>query len=495
MAQDLLRYCGSCWKMVHYMRCTPGAKATPFFQKFDTRVREVASTVLGLPPDDEEWQQAILAIRLGGLGLRRSYEHRSAAALASLSGTAALAKKLDPTYEINAREWAILAKDFNERVGSEQVPLEPPKGALSQRQLSQQLEEVQLERLLESLPDTGKARLLQFKLPYASSWITGPPQPDATLSTPQFQVLARYRLGMPVYDLAQTPNCTRCGEPLDTDGLHGLTCKHGNRQSDVHDALMAKLADHTVEAGLRGKLEKRGLVPFSNKRPADVWLPSGLTGDRPIAIDGVVPNPLTRTYVRGAAKFAGFAAATAEARKRNHRQPQVAHTGAHLVPFAVEYLGGFGASAAYFLRSVARTKAVRNLTDKAGEVRRMAGALSTTMVRQAALHALTIGTLLVAPHLPRTQRQRTTPPLTQDGYEPDLGGPDTLYPEWFGDDGAPDELPFGDDAPPSPTMRFQTSGNAAPPAGEGEDGDAQMDEASLPPPLSQSQATMIPAGF
>ena len=355
VAYDLLRYCDSYCKMVHYMRCAPGVLNPSYLRSFDLKVRHMAGEVLGLPPDDDAWDTAKLAIRLGGLGLRSSDEHREAAALASISGTFALAKEIWPDYSVDMGEWRPLAEAYNRKVGQVLVdPLTFPEDGLSQRSLSQALEEAQLAGLLERLPPAGQARLRHFSLPYASAWITAPPREELQQTSVQFQVNMRHRLGMPVYDVSSAPTCNRCGAPLDTAGMHGLTCKFGGRQSEVHDATMAALASWTKESGLHGCHEKRGLVPGSAARPADVWLPHGFTGKHPVAIDGVFPNPLAKTYLKGAARQAGYAAAEAENRKRAVRQQQVNHTGAHFVPFAVEYLGGFGEAAANVTRRIAR---------------------------------------------------------------------------------------------------------------------------------------------
>ena len=121
----------------------------------------------GVDTPDHAWHQAQLSLHRGGLGLRSLVHHSPAAYMASLSNS----NSATPTH-------CHLASAI-----AQSNTFVPPSDALfsvndfvdhtlSQRQLSDRLENVQLNNLFDAASCADKARLLSTSSPHASAWLT-----------------------------------------------------------------------------------------------------------------------------------------------------------------------------------------------------------------------------------------------------------------------------------------------------------------------------------
>ena len=98
MALLLLRYCCSFGKLVYSLRLTPHSSHDHALHNFDLAVRDCFETFLCLHTSTEEWTLATLSTKLGGLGLRSTEGHSSAAYLASRCTALDACQKLDADY-------------------------------------------------------------------------------------------------------------------------------------------------------------------------------------------------------------------------------------------------------------------------------------------------------------------------------------------------------------------------------------------------------------
>ena len=74
-ATYLLRVSYSIVRAVHFMRTTPLEQWKEQAVKFDSMIRSAIESILADPMSDETYAQACLTPRLGGLGLRKVFEH------------------------------------------------------------------------------------------------------------------------------------------------------------------------------------------------------------------------------------------------------------------------------------------------------------------------------------------------------------------------------------------------------------------------------------
>ena len=111
-----------------------------------------------------------------------------------------------------------------------------------------------------------------------------------------------------------------------------------------------------VSAQLAPRKEARNLIPDSEARPGDVFLPSWTRG-RDTCLDVVVVNPLQQGLVAQAAVTPGHALTYTFNRKNNTHQARCEREGMVFFPLAVETLGGWHEVSADQLKRIGRALA------------------------------------------------------------------------------------------------------------------------------------------
>ena len=175
---------------------------------------------------DHAWHQAQLSLRRGGLGLCSLAHHSPAAYMASLSksnsATSTHCHLASAIAQYNTFVPPSDALSFNDFVDH----------TLSQRQLSDRLEDVQLNNLFDAVSCADKARLLSTSSPHPSAWLTVVPSDSLGLYLQPhlFQTAIRWWLGIS-HTASPEGNplvCPLCPDKaLDTLGHHCTTCKCG----------------------------------------------------------------------------------------------------------------------------------------------------------------------------------------------------------------------------------------------------------------------------
>ena len=106
-----------------------------------------------------------------------------------------------------------------------------------------------------------------------------------------------------------------------------------------HNTLRDVLYDAAAGAALNPAREVRHLLPGTDARPGDVFIPRWVKG-RDAALDVTVTSPLAACHVAGAASVAGSALVKAVDRKTQGAAEQCHQQGLEFLPMAVETLGG-----------------------------------------------------------------------------------------------------------------------------------------------------------
>ena len=159
-----------------------------------------------------------------------------------------------------------------------------------------------------------KARLSSVGLPHAGDWLNVLPSPILGLHmrSTEFVIMAKYRLGVPIYHKAG--QCPACLQHSDALGDHAVSCGNQGERIARHNALRYALHAATQTACLGATREERDLLPGTEVRPGDVFIPNW-TGGRGTALDITVINPLQSSQVAQAATTPGHALTTAYNRK------------------------------------------------------------------------------------------------------------------------------------------------------------------------------------
>ena len=148
----------------------------------------------------------------------------------------------------------------------------------------------------------------------------------------------KLRLGIPVF--TSSGSCPACKAPSDRLGDHALCCGNEGERIARHNALRDALHSTAAAASLGPSKEVRFLIPGSDKRPADVFLPYWCSG-RDTAWDVTVIHPLQKATVTKAVALPGHAANEAYARKMREAWEECRRQGIVFTPLAVETLGGW----------------------------------------------------------------------------------------------------------------------------------------------------------
>ena len=101
------------------------------------------------------------------------------------------------------------------------------------------------------------------------------------------------------------PSCPACSQPMDSFGDHTIVCSTENERICRHDALRDAIFDQANSAGLFPKREPRALVPDSQRRPGDVYIPHWR--GRPHAFDVAVTSPLCASNLQQVSNSSGAA--------------------------------------------------------------------------------------------------------------------------------------------------------------------------------------------
>ena len=106
-------------------------------------------------------------------------------------------------------------------------------------------------------------------------------------------------------------------------------------------------------AALAPRMEVSSLIPSSQNRPADVYLPSW-KGGRPAALDVTVISTMQQAIIQGAAISQGHALLVGEERKLAAYADACQAVGVSFIPLVVESFGGMNASSVSTLACLGR---------------------------------------------------------------------------------------------------------------------------------------------
>ena len=125
-----------------------------------------------------------------------------------------------------------------------------------------------------------------------------------------------------------------------------------------HDSLRDILFTAAQSAALAPRKEAPALIPGSNSRPADVFLPNWRSG-KPAALDVSVISPLQQLTLAEAASSPGHALQVGINRKLATHASTCRTAGVDFVPLIVETLGGWSDEAITTIRSIGRLQGQR----------------------------------------------------------------------------------------------------------------------------------------
>ena len=235
-----------------------------------------------------------------------------------------LATALDSLHQAAARPDWVLLQDID-------VPL-------TELCLSRAIDEAYFDFLLASAPDTwSRALTLSSAIHHAADWLNVVPSPALGLHLQdwEFRFCLQYWLGLQMFEDDRT--CPVCHSTADCYGDHQVGCGGNPDRIHRHNSVRDALFSAAQSAALAPRREVPSLIPGTQSRPADVFLPNWSRG---------------RPTLQGAALTQGHALLVGEARKYSTHGTPCHSAGITFVPVTFEALGGISSLATNTVASI-----------------------------------------------------------------------------------------------------------------------------------------------
>ena len=179
------------------------------------------------------------------------------------------------------------------------------------------------------------------------------------LRAKEFTAAVKYRLGIAVYPYDEP--CIACGEGSDKFGDHSIGCGKEGERIYRHNVIRDAIYETAKQASLAPAKEQSALLPGSQAKPADVYIPGWANG-RDAALDVTVVSSLQKELRKRAAAEVGSAAARRHGDKMTKYYRDCDREGIQFFPIVVEALGGWHRDA-----EAAVSKLTRQLASQTGK--------------------------------------------------------------------------------------------------------------------------------
>jgi hypothetical protein len=311
-AQDaliLLRASFSAPRVQHLMRCSPSVDHSAL-SEFDNILRSAICKITNCDLSDNQWLQAGLPIRDGGLGIRRVSSLALPAFLASAAGSLPLQDAI--LSQVDLKPDSFFAQYLPRWSAAVDSP--PPDLPLSGKQSFWDRPGVLSDKAKVGsnlLNEHGKASFLAATASHSGDWLLALPITACGLRLEDEAVRTAVALRLGV-DLC-VPHVCHCVAQVDAFGVHSFVCKHASGRINRHQAINDVIARAFASADIPVTKEPNGLSIADNKRPDGLTLLPWREG-KPLAWDVTVICPLAQSYISGYS-IPGAAAELAATRK------------------------------------------------------------------------------------------------------------------------------------------------------------------------------------
>ena len=167
----------------------------------------------------------------------------------------------------------------------------------------------------------------------------------------------------------------------DPYGDHQVGCGGNCDRILCHNALRDVLFAASQSAAQAPRKEVPSLIPGSQSRPADIFLPNWCRG-QPAALDVTVISTMQPLTLSGAAVESGFALKVAEARKLGSHNADCRAIGVSFIPIVAETLGGWSTDSVVHIARIGRLVGQRLGTPPAFAVKHLFQRLSILLWKE-----------------------------------------------------------------------------------------------------------------
>ena len=379
MAITLLRSCMGFSTISFSLRSLPSHYIAPVLESFDNNILQAFEELLGCPISPWTRLKISLPVSLGGLNIRSSSIHAPAAYLGSLVQTTPLVRDILGEWFIPSPHEFLSVSALAETASCHQwISLNEVDVSLTQRSFSKVINNALFEKLVSTAPDVrSRALSLSTSIKHAGDWLSVIPSRALGLHVQDrdFCCCLRYWLSIP---LCEEGYCPVCGAPTDPFGDHYVMCKGLGDRIWRHDNLKEVIFSAARSAALAPRKEIPALIPGSNSRPADVYLPIWERGAS-AALDVTVISPLQSLTINQSAVTQGHAITVARSRKFAAHGEACRGAGVVFIPLVVESLGGWCKESASVIARIARLQGHRLNNDIPDSVHHLFQRLSISL--------------------------------------------------------------------------------------------------------------------
>jgi hypothetical protein len=373
VAYILLRHCIALPKFRFALRTCPTELIMQAIARFDCILRETTSELLGVQLTEDQFDQAALPIRYGGLGLSRAIDVAAISFISSVKGSAEMQAKI---LAVDFPDNALYSprSTFHELQSLQQMSPVLDDNTVTQAfshprtasaTLSQKNYEWQKDRLIHNLQNSvdekdkiSAARLRSCAGNNAGAWLNVLPVMSLKMQPQWFITAVKFRLGATQF--AYNEVCNQCNRsPNDILGNHAVSCPNSGDRISRHNNIAKELYRTCQSALFNPRLEERNLM-HGNERPGDLFIENWAHG-RPAAFDVSVIHPAAYSYFRNASKQDNAAATERETTKiRKYAELNAinpAPINYQFCPLVVESFGSWSDAACKIIVRIAKSQA------------------------------------------------------------------------------------------------------------------------------------------
>ena len=334
-------------RLQYILRAAPVYQQPSLLKNLDDELRSAVENVVNVHFTEEGWGQAVLPVRLGGLGLRKTEDVALPSFTSSLHRCQQLLLSILPAYlasdVVEERQQA--TADWKIKAGDKTAP---DGDAISlQRAWDSPIANHHRDLLLLEANQFSRARLLSAATSESSAWLHA--LPSATLGTHLDNQTIRIAVALRVGANVCSEHRCKCGVLADSKGYHSLTCRFSAGRHPRHTALNDIVRRALQSAGVPALLEPHGVDRGDGKRPDGMTIYPFSQG-RCLVWDATCVNSFAASHLASAATEAGAAARVAEDAKRRKYAELTRRF--RFEPVAFETGGACGPSTKSLLREI-----------------------------------------------------------------------------------------------------------------------------------------------
>ena len=348
MAYYLLKHCFWIPKMSFIVRTTPMWHFKEITDKFDSCFKSAFESITNINFNDFQWSLCTLPIKDGGTGIRTIKDIGLPAFLSSVNSTRVLINyvlSIPDSDEIQVTFYNEAIEEWN-KCHSE-IPKVPS--------IQKNWDNITIKSIKSSFNCTKKedsARFLASQSPEASSWLNVLPSKTigTLLADNVFRISIALRYGC---NICVPHNCV-CGKAVvNSDGIHGLSCKESAGRFARHSTFNTILKLGLSSAQIPARLEPIGLN-HNNKERTDGFTLIPWANGRFLTWDATCRDTLAPSYIDLTCTVAGKLAERAAKEKRTFYKELLEHCDHIFVAFAIETFGPICAEGKKFIVDIGK---------------------------------------------------------------------------------------------------------------------------------------------